>query len=573
MTGRTDAVPDPPTFLAALDSGGLTPELLRHFPTSEPADRKAGDEVLADLDRLLREWIDPEQVDRTGELPDGFLDELRRGGYLKLRNSAAIGGLELSAHEAFRVIEHAAGWSMAAGQILAVQAGVGAPALIPALPPGPLLDFVNERIGGGAVSGFGLTEPTGQNNTWPGMTATLSAEGTHYELRGSKVFTGNGPVADLLPVAATEHTAEGRRLCICFVDTRTPGFEVTSRIEFTGSRGLPNGALRFHRVPVPVEHVVRGPLENPAFPEAMRDQVTIGQLYFTAAPALAIAKLCREWSGDFVARRKVNGRNLGEYDAIRRIVATTLAEVFAMESVVRWSLLASGPADRWFERTVAKNLLVRSCWRTVDRTVSLYGAEGIETVPSKLRRGAPPVPLERRLRDARGLRIAGNVDFQLDAQAARRLLSRYSTDPAAATAQPAPPGSMPALSAANRAHLAAVEEQLRAFRQTCRALVDRYPDLELLFERQHTVILIGRIAAELFAAFATLASAGSADGGDEAAVEENQGLADVYCTVARHRLADHWRQLTGDTEPDYAAISHRWLSGRTTPSPRTGCEQ
>jgi len=333
-------------------------------------------------------------------------------------------------------------------------------------------------------------------------------------LHGQKVFIGHGPVADLLPVAATETGDDGRRLCIAFVDLPTPGFSVRSRIEFTGSRGLPNGALDFDHVTVPAEHVVRGRPEDPRFPEPLRAAVQDGQLYFTAAPALAIAKLCRRWSGEFVDRRTVDRRNLGDYDAVQRIVAATLADVYAMESVVRWGLLDSGPGERLFERLAAKNLCVRGAWRVVDRTVSLYGAEGVETLPSKLRRGAPPVPLERRLRDARALRIAGNVDFRLDSQATLGLLARYfqgdarPTSPAAAAADIA--ASVDPASA-NGAHLADAARQVEEFKGACRRLVRRFPDQRELLEQQQALILLGRIAGELFATCAVLARAAGPD--------------------------------------------------------------
>ncbi|MFI2345454.1 acyl-CoA dehydrogenase family protein [Streptomyces sp. NPDC019443] len=560
-----------PSFLDALDSGRLEWGLFHPFPRQSPQEQAAGDATVAGLEAFLRARLDPDDVDLTGELPAGFLRDLRESGYLKLCLDAGIGGLELSAYDAFRAVERAASWCMPAGQMLAIQAGVGAPALLPALPPGPLADFVTTRLQEGAVSGFGLTEPAGQNNAWPGTTATRSEDGACYVLRGEKVFTGHGPVADLLPVAATEHGLDGRRLCICFVDTSAAGFEVTSRIEFTGSRGLPNGALRLDEVRVPAEYVVRSEPEDPRFPDLMASAVLIGQLYFTAAPAVAISKLCLQWSGEFIARRSVNGRGLGEYDAIQRILGDTLAEVYAVESVIRWSLLDSGPADRWFERLAAKNLAVRASWRIVDRTVSLYGGEGIETVPSKLRRGAPPVPLERRLRDARGLRIAGNVDFQLDSQAGRKLLARHYSGDVGEPGQglgaehPAEAG----LSPANRTHLGSAKQQVQRFHEKCRELVRRFPDQDLLFEEEHTVILLGRIAAELFAVCAVLARAA----GQSAAGDPTEGgqLAEVYCTTAGHRLADLWRQLYAEsgshsgTEagPAYAKISRQWLAERT----------
>ena len=551
-----------PSFVDALYSGRLGPGLLRH-PVQDETERAEGEAVVAGLGAFLRARVDPDRVDLTGTLPQGLLDDLRASGYLKLSLGTEIGGLELSAYNTFRAIEHAAGHCMPAGQMLAIQAGVGAPALLPALPPGELREFVSKQLAGGAVSGFGLTEPAGQNNAWPGTTATRSADGSVYVLRGEKVFTGHGPVADLLPIAATEHTGDGRRLCICFVDTSAPGFEVTSRIEFTGSRGLPNGALRFDDVEVPAEHVVRSEPEDARFPDRMASALLIGQLYFTAAPALAIAKLCRLWSGEFVTRRRINGRALSGYDEIQRMIGETLAEVYAMESVIQWSLVGSGPEDRWFERLTAKNLAVRTCWRIVDRTGSLYGAEGIETLPSKLRRGAGPVPLERRLGDARGLRIAGNVDFQLDSQAARRLLSRHYTAPSdAATAFGDGVGAElegeDGLSGPNRAHLSAIREQVLRFRRICHESARSHPRQDDLFEKEHTVILLGRIAAELFAMYAVLARAATRRSADEG--EDGHQLADVYCTSARHRLAGFWRRLCAETEPDFAGISSRWLT-------------
>ncbi|MEU4268194.1 acyl-CoA dehydrogenase family protein [Streptomyces sp. NPDC026092] len=569
MTAAPDvtasAAPDvtaPPTagfaagFATALESGRLGHEPPA-FPEQDPADRAAGKATTARLDAFLRARLDPDDVDLTGALPDGFLDDLRASGFLKLRLGAEADGLGLSPYNTFRAVEHAAGLCMPAGQMLAVQAGVGAPALLPALPEGPLRDHLTERLAGGAVSGFALTEPAGQNNAWPGTTATRSADGTAYVLHGEKVFTGHGPVADLLAVAATEHTPEGRRLCVCFVDTSAAGFEVTSSIEFAGSRGLPNGALRLDGVEVPAEHVLRHAPEDPRFSERMADVLLDGQLYFTAAPALAIARLCRRWSAEFLARRSVNGRPLIAYDAIQRLVADTLAEVHAVDSVIRWGLIGPGAEDRWFERLTAKNLAVRTAWRIVDRTVSLYGAEGVETLPSKLRRGAPPVPLERRMRDARGLRIAGNVDFQLDAQAGRRLLAGYyATDGAEQAAVAGDVAGGAGLSAANRVHLAAVREQVARFHATCRELVAAHPRQEELFEKEHTLILLGRIGAELFASYAVLARAHAGDGGQEAGT-----LAEVYCVEAGHRLAGLWRRLTAGPGPDHAGLGRRWLAG------------
>src|SRR5690606_16706160 len=153
----------------------------------------------------------------------------------------------------------------------------------------------------------------------------------------------------------------------------------------------------------------------------------LGRMYLIAAPSLAIGRLCLHWSRDFVNRRYVDGRNLGGYDEIQRMVAASLAEVFAMEAVTAWSLLGEG-APRLnvkFEQNAAKNIASVTCWRVAERTMSLLAGEGFETAASKARRGAAPLPLERFYRDARNLRISGAVDFQMDNWTARLFIFSY----------------------------------------------------------------------------------------------------------------------------------------------------
>ncbi|GAA1368697.1 acyl-CoA dehydrogenase family protein [Streptomyces beijiangensis] len=555
-------VPEPQGFLHALATGRLDWERLRGAPGRDAGERQEGERVAAEIAEFLEKRVDPDEVDRTGELPAGLLDEIRGRGYFKLRNDEAVGGLALGSYEALRVIERASRHSVAVGQLIAIPNAVGASALIPALPEGRVRDFVTRRVAEGAISGFGVTEAAGQNNAWTGMTATRAPDGSGHVLRGEKLFTGNGPVADLLAVAATEGEGAERRLVVAFVDTAdSPGFRVASEIGFVGSKGLPNAALRFDDVYVPADRVLRGEPGDPRMSAAMRSVVLTGQLYFTAAPAMAVARQCLLWTREFIDERTIDGRGLGAYDLIQRIAATTRAEVYAMESVLERSLAGEGADGRWFERMAAKNLSVGTAWRIVDRTVSLFGGAGLETVASKRRRGASPVPLERAFRDARGLRVAGNVDFQLDQQLGRRLLTECFLTPGEEAAplvsgSPQVPGDDD-LSPANLAHLSETARQVHQLYGSCRELVADHADPDDLFRNQEAVALVARIAAELFAVSAVLARAGRASGEDGGG---EQALADVHCTAAWHRVAGLRRALDAcrDTgsRPDYSAISH-----------------
>ncbi|MFF4255940.1 acyl-CoA dehydrogenase family protein [Streptomyces sp. NPDC001663] len=543
--------PVEPTFLSHLLPGAASPArpaLLRPYG---PDERRAGDELLARLDPLLA-GVDAAELDRTAKLPDGLVDGLRSAGFLALRNPEHLGGPAASDYNAFRAVEHAAHTSVAVGQLLAVQNGVGAPALLAGLPPGPLAEFVARHVAAGTLSGFGGTEPDGQNNTWPTTTAARAADGS-YVLDGEKVFTGNAPVAGLVAVTATVPEGARRRAAVVFVETASPGVEVSARHEFLGSRGLPNGSLRFAGVRVPGERVVLGDEpDDPRFPAGIGRVAMVGQLVFNGAPALAVVRRSLRFQREFVARRTIDGRPLAGYDAIRRLAAQTLAEAYAADSVVRWCL---GGGERAFDLLLAKNICTLTAWRTADRTVSVLGGEGLETASSKLRRGARPLPLEQLLRDARGLRVSGNIDFLLDIRAGRLLLAQYAgerpaTPPAASEDEP----DFGGLSDANRRHFVALRRDLRRLGEWCARLATASPG-----EDQEAARLVGRAAGELLAVFATLARAAAEDSGFAA----RQELADVHCAAARHRLDGLWRRLAAyasDPGIPHRSVSRTWFA-------------
>lgn len=537
-TGRL-ASSDAQTFLTALTGGGPV-----FGPLARPArtERVEVTRLLAFLDTE----VDPDALDRDGELPLSLIARLKDLGAFRLSTGQDLGGLGLSPYEVFRVVEATASRSVALALVLAVHNGIGvAASLLPALPYGPLRELIRRRTAEGALSGFADTEPGGHGNRWPRTTATPTPDGSAYLLNGDKLFISNGPVADLLGVTVTVREPEGRRVGLAVVDTRSPGFQVRAGLEYLGARGLPSGSLRLRGVIVPRDHLVTVAEGDPRRTPRLMSAVLSARLLITAAPALAIARNCLRWSREFAARRRIDGIRLGDYDLVQRTLAANAADVRAMDAVVRWSLGAPAADDRWFERMAARNFCTDACTRVVDRTVSLLGGEGLETVRSKRRRGAPPVPLERAYRDARMLRTAGGVDDLIDVQTARALLA----DTPASPAEDADPGSLAATEnffPRNARHIRALHEELARFHEARRAAGTPTAGTQ----RQHQLLLLGRISRELFGMAAALAAA-EEDG--------HQRLTDLHCTAARLRLRDAWARLDGPDEPDHASIARALL--------------
>ncbi|GAA2143462.1 acyl-CoA dehydrogenase family protein [Kitasatospora kazusensis] len=555
----------PPGFLAELQLGRLRWDLIHPFPQQDEADRSRGDQVVAELTAFLQEFVDPTEVDVTGRLPEGYHRELEGRGYFRLQDPVGQGGLGLSAQNAFRVVQAAASWSVPACYAMAVHLGLGA---------GAYLTLLGEEDGLGAelrgllaeglISGDADTEPTGAINRSRSTVAVPTEDGTGYLISGEKIFIQNGPIAGLLRVSATVREDGKEYIGLFFVDTRAPGFRVKSWHEYLGLKGLPNAALTFDRVFVPRERIFSPKSwtseEEWRISPELNAVSAYGRMFPISAPATAIAKLCLHWSREFVQRRTAHGRGLDQYDEIQRTVATTAAEVFAIESVTDWCLLAADRhpgIDLVPERTAAKNITSTTCWQIVDRTVSLLAGEGFETARSKARRGAEPLPVERFFRDARALRIAGGVDFMVDHYIARgALLAHYAADADAATTAAAPDDAR--LTGRNRAHLSALAEESSRFAGFCRELTSRHDNPEELFEQERTLILLGRVSSDLFSMAAVLARASrlTAQGTDSV-----QELADVFCTQARQRIADAWGRLAAPAQPDHAGACAAWLHG------------
>ncbi|MFJ6672746.1 acyl-CoA dehydrogenase family protein [Actinosynnema sp. NPDC091369] len=521
---------DRPGFTEHLHFGAVRWDLVHPFPATGRG-RRVADEVVG----VLRELVDPEQVDVTRELPAGVLPALGARGLLNLAGGPETGGHGLGQREVFDVVEAAVAFCPAVGLAMAVDNALGYSAYLPVLPDGPLREWVRDRVVAGVVSCTADTEPSGAHNSGRSTTATPVPGG--FRLDGRKIHVGNAPEAGAFVVTATL----GDELRLFFLDAATPGVTITARHDFLGLSGFPNGSVEFDGAFVPAEQVLVEPEHAGRLTPVATRLVVLGRMHLIAAPSLAFARLAARFAASFVARRAIDGRPLGDYPEIRRQLAVAAADVFATETAVEWSLADHVRVNPLYEQLAAKNIASLASWRVVDRALSIMAAEGLETAGSKAGRGADASPLERAFRDARAMRVSGGIDFQLDNWAGRHLLTGYYEG--GAVHDVVPDLSTLTLSARNAGHARFVADQARRLASTCAELTARHPREEL-FERERTVILLSRVVNELVAMALVLA---------RASTEDRQDVADVFCTSASFRVHDSWHQLGAD-EPDYAAV-------------------
>nr|AKA59435.1 acyl-CoA dehydrogenase [uncultured bacterium AR_412] len=542
-----------PSFLEELTAGRVAWELISPFPSQDEADLRSGDDAVAELSRLLTGLADPDEIEKTRQIPGELLGELRKGGWLALAAPSESGGRGLSERNVFRVVHAAAGWSVPVAQVMAVQAAIGVGALLPAVGDGPLREYLRARVADGLLSGSADTEPSGAANQGRETTATPVDGG--FLLNGQKIHIGNGSVAKTLIVSATVPVdgVPARRLFL--VDTDSPGFEVGITHEFMGLHGFPIAALSFTDVRVPAEHMLPEASSGTRLTPTLFQLVVTGRMYLIAAPSLAIARRCAQWAREFAGPRVIDSRPLAEYDQVQRLIAANLADTFAIDTVARWALHSprAGRLNLLPEQLAAKNIASVTCWRVLDRTMSLLAGEGFETASSKAARGAAPLPLERAYRDARGFRISGGVDFLLDYWASTMFtLTHYYPQPPDIPAEPdvswcAGTGLTPR----NQEHLADLVRAAHRFARTTHAL-SRKHSREELGTQQARLIALNRVLDEVATCALVLARA--------AGPEDVQELADVFCTAASRRLSDHWLAVDEAGAPDHATVTAKWMS-------------
>ena len=414
-------------FGASLFMGGADPSWVVPFPEQSDEDREIGDKMVQRVSAFLAEYMDPEQVDETRTIPDHVIDGLREMGIFKMKVPREYGGLGFSQVNYNRVIVAMASYCGSTTVLVSAHQSIGVPT--------PLKMFGTDeqkakwlpRISEGALSAFALTEPeVGSDPAKMTTVAEPTPDGDAYVINGTKLWTTNGPIADLLVVMAQtpEKIVRGKprkQITAFVVEADTPGVEVVHRCDFMGIRAIQNGVIRFSDVRVPKENVLWG--EGLGLKLALKTLNT-GRLTLPAGctgAAKQCLSICRRWG----KQREQWGHAIGEHEAGYEKIGYMAATTFAMEAV---TLLTSHWGDQGkdirIEAAMAKLFCSEAAWRIVDMTMQLRGGRGYERAASLRERGEPAYPVERMMRDARI-----NTIIEGTSEIMRLFLAREAIDP------------------------------------------------------------------------------------------------------------------------------------------------
>jgi len=354
------------------------------------------DTLLADTRRFVRKRWHPleDQVDRTGEIPSAFVDELRGEGFFGWSIPEAYGGLGLTAEELVLCAMELSQSSVALRARVGTNTGIGSEALVADGTEAQKARWLPRMARGELTGCLALTEPDAGSEA-TNIQTTARRDGDHYVLNGTKRFITNAPVADVFTVIArTGENTRGTAGLTAFLVERGPGLRTGEPYRKMGQAGSPVSDVVFEDCRVPADQVI-GEKEGVGFQTVMKvlNKQRLHLAALCTGPAIRMLDLAMAHT----SRRKQFGQPVASFQLVQAMVADCRTEIFAARSMI---LEAARARDRGEDialtASMCKYFASEMCGRVADRCVQMFGGSGYIADFS---------PIERYYRDVRLFRL------------------------------------------------------------------------------------------------------------------------------------------------------------------------
>jgi alkylation response protein AidB-like acyl-CoA dehydrogenase len=236
----------------------------------------------------------------------------------------------------------------------------------------------------------GMTEVTSGSDAF-NMATHATPDGEGFRLNGVKIFSSNGPVADVAVVYAMTDKEKGAHggLTGFLVEKDSPGFGPSQKFEKMGLRTAMLGELVLENVYVPPENILGGVGGGPTvFNESMEwERICI------AACHLGTMQHLMEKSLDYARTRTAQGKPIGKNQAVSHKIADMNIRLETARLLVYQSAMRIGKArDNAMNASMTKVYVSECLQKTAMDTVQIFGGHGFLTEHE----------VERTLRDSIG---------------------------------------------------------------------------------------------------------------------------------------------------------------------------
>ena len=267
------------------------------------------------LRQSIREFVEKEitpHVDEWEEAETYDMDVFRKMGelgFLGLRAPEEYGGGGGDYWSVVTLFEELVKGSSGLLAAIGVHVEVAMPSIMHAANEAQKQKYLVSAIKGESLGAMAVTEPEAGSDV-AGMLTTAVEDGDSWVLNGNKIFITNGARADWIVVAAkTKKDAGYGGITEFIVDTDTPGFEVSRKLDKVGLRASDTAELFFTDMRIPKENLL-GEVGRGFF------QIMAGfqpERLLLAVTAVAAAEAAMDMAVDYAKQRKQFGKAISHF--------------------------------------------------------------------------------------------------------------------------------------------------------------------------------------------------------------------------------------------------------------------
>ena len=344
----------------------------------------------ASLREFCEEHVKPyaRQWDHEEKFPGHVVKALGELGALGILVSEEYGGAGMDSLAVAVAIEEIARYDGSLALTVASHNGLGTSHLRVFGNDAQRKRYLPKLASGEWLGAWGLTEP-GSGSDAAGMKTTAVRRGDRWVLNGTKMFITQGTVGQVFVVLAlTEPDKRQKGITAFILERGMPGFTQKAIHGKLGMRSSDTGELIMENVEIPDTQRL-GEL-GMGFVNTLqildKGRITIGAL------STGLARGALEESARYARDRKAFGKPIGDFEAIRWMLADMQTELQAARLLVhRAAVLADAGRPYGREASMAKLFASEIAFKACNKAVQIHGGYGYTR----------EFPVERYLRDAK----------------------------------------------------------------------------------------------------------------------------------------------------------------------------
>ena len=330
-------------------------------------------------------------LEEKGTVPADLMKKLGRNNFFGLTIPRKYGGVGLNLRQYLHIVETLASQNMSLGILALAHLSIGIKGIVLFGNEKQKHKYLVPAASGEMIFSYALTEPqTGSDARNIQTVATVSEDGSHFILNGSKTYITNANYAGGLTVFAQLDPDKPGHMGAFIVETAWDGVKVGKDMPKMGLKASSTAAIQFQDVKVPKENLLGRPGDG--FRIAMVI-LNYGRLALGAASAGMMKQSLLDMN-DRAASRKQFGVSINQFELIQEKMVKARINGYVASAMTTFTagMLESNPtATVAIESSHCKLFGTTRAWETVYDALQVAGGSGYLTTQ----------PYEKRMRDFR----------------------------------------------------------------------------------------------------------------------------------------------------------------------------